>query len=259
MKQPVLFIGHGSPMNALADNEYSRTLNNLGHRVLQNPPKAILMISAHWETDHETHFTADTNPRQIYDMSGFPDELYELKYQPPGYPQIFTQTKELKVKPSENSWGLDHGTWSTLVHLFPKANIPVVQLSLDRSKSFSEHYQLAKKLVVLREQNILIIGSGNIVHNLRNFEWKEKAPVMSWSADFDSWVNEQVQKRDDQNLIENWYNHPSGQMAVPTPEHFLPLIYCLGASFESREVNLPEVIYNEIQNGSISMRSYWFS
>lgn len=258
MKQPVLFIGHGSPMNALADNEYSRTLNELGERLLKNPPKAILMVSAHWETDHGTYFTADTNPKQIYDMSGFPDELYEIKYQPPGYPQMFSQNLTLAIKPSENSWGLDHGTWSTLVHLFPKADIPVVQLSLDRSKSFTEHYRLAEKLAYLRDQNILILGSGNIVHNLRNFDWKEKAPIMPWSADFDSWVHEQVKNRDDQKLIEDWRNHPSGKLAVPTPEHFLPLVYCLGASFETRRTE-PQVIYNEIQNGSISMRSYWFN
>lgn len=258
MRQPVLFIGHGSPMNALADNEYSRTLNDLGERLLKNPPKAILMISAHWETDHGTYFTADTQPKQIYDMSGFPDELYQLKYQPPGYPQMFSKKTELGIKPSENNWGLDHGTWSTLVHLFPKADIPVVQLSLDRSKSFTEHYRLAEKLSDLREQNILILGSGNIVHNLRNFDWKEKAPVMPWSSDFDHWVHQQVKNRDDQKLIEDWHKHPAGKMAVPTPEHFLPLVYCLGASFENRTTP-PEVVYNEIQNGSISMRSYWFS
>ncbi len=258
MRQPVLFIGHGSPMNALADNEYSRTLNDLGERLLKNPPKAILMVSAHWETAHGTYFTADTKPKQIYDMSGFPDELYEIKYQPPGYPQMFDKKSELGIKPAENSWGLDHGAWSTLVHLFPKADIPVVQLSLDRSKSFTEHYRLAEKLADLREQGILILGSGNIVHNLRNFDWKEKAPVMPWSSDFDHWVHQQVKNRDDQNLIESWDKHPAGKLAVPTPEHFLPLVYCLGASFENR-INPPEVVYNEIQNGSISMRSYWFS
>ncbi|AZZ36225.1 4,5-DOPA dioxygenase extradiol [Bdellovibrio sp. qaytius] len=257
MRQPVLFIGHGSPMNALADNEYSKTLNELGQRLLKNPPKAILMISAHWETTLNTFFTADTKPKQIYDMSGFPDELYELKYQPPGYPQMFAQHPELEIKPLKDSWGLDHGTWSTLVHLFPKADIPVVQLSLDRNKSFTEHYRLAEKLSALRDEGILILGSGNIVHNLRNFDWKEKAPVMPWSADFDSWVHEQVKVRNDQKLIDEWVMHPSGKLAVPTPEHFLPLVYCLGASFENRSTQ--EVVFNEIQNGSISMRSYWFN
>ena len=256
MKQPVLFIGHGNPMNALADNQYSKTLNSLGERLKKNPPKAILMVSAHWETSLNTYFTADTNPKQIYDMSGFPDELYQLKYNPAGYPQLF-QNLNIDVKPLENTWGLDHGTWSTLVHLFPKADIPVVQLSLDRSKSFTEHYRLAEKLSALRDKGILIIGSGNIVHNLRNFDWKENAPVMSWSADFDSWVHEQVKDRNDQKLIDEWVTHPSAKMAVPTTEHFLPLVYCLGASYENRTAN-PEVIYNEIQNGSISMRSYWF-
>lgn len=257
MRQPVLFIGHGSPMNALANNEYSKTLNALGERLKKNPPKAILMVSAHWETARDTYFTADTKPKQIYDMSGFPDELYEVKYQPAGYPQMFQNLKDLNIKPSEGNWGLDHGTWSTLIHLFPKADIPVVQLSLDRSKSFTEHYRLAEKLTALRDENILILGSGNIVHNLRNFDWKEKAQVMPWSADFDSWVHEQVKDRNDKNLIENWGNHPSGKLAVPTPEHFLPLVYCLGASFENRTKS-PEVIYSEIQNASISMRSYWF-
>ena len=256
MKQPVLFIGHGSPMNALADNEYSRTLNKLGEQLLKSRPKAILMISAHWETKLGTYFTADTKPKQIYDMSGFPDELYELKYQPVGYPQMFNNYKELGIKPSENNWGLDHGTWSTLVHLFPKADIPVVQLSLDRSKSFTEHYRLAEKLSALRDEGILILGSGNIVHNLRNFDWKEKAPVMPWAADFDGWVHDKVKNRNDKELIDEWVFHPSGKMAVPTPEHFLPLVYCLGASYETRSSQ--EVFYNEIQNGSISMRSYQF-
>lgn len=255
MQQPVLFLGHGSPMNALADNEYSRTLSAIGKELLKNPPTAVLMISAHWET-HGSFFTADAVPKQIYDMYGFPDELYTLKYQPAGYPQMLT-ANNLGIKPAEGSWGLDHGTWSTLVHLFPNAEIPVVQLSLDRDKSMTEHYRLAEKLSALREKNILIIGSGNIVHNLRNFDWNEKAPVMSWSADFDHWVHENVIRRDDQNIIANWNKHPHGQLAVPTPEHFLPLIYCLGASFETRSTQ-PKVIYNEIQNGSISMRSYWF-
>jgi 4,5-DOPA dioxygenase extradiol len=259
MRQPVLFIGHGSPMNALAHNEYSRTLYTLGERLLKNPPKAILMISAHWETDRATYFTADTNPKQIYDMYGFPDELYELKYHPVGYPQMFDKNLDLGIRPSENNWGLDHGTWSTLVHLFPKADIPVVQLSIDRSKTFAEHYLLAEKLQALRDQNILILGSGNIVHNLRNFDWKEKAPVMPWAADFDSWIDKQVEVRDDKKLLEHWMDHPSAKMAVPTPEHFLPLVYCLGASASTITDAKPETVFNEIQNGSIAMRSYWFN
>lgn len=258
MKQPVLFIGHGSPMNAIARNEYSQTLNTLGEKLLKNPPTAILMISAHWESQNATYFTADKNPKQIYDMYGFPDELYQLKYQPLGYPQMFDQKAVLDIKKSENNWGLDHGTWSTLVHLFPQAQIPVVQLSLDRSKTFAQHYQLAQKLSDLRDQNILIIGSGNIVHNLRNFSWREDSPVMPWASDFDSWINELVTAREDQKLVDQWQTHPSAKMSVPTPEHFLPLIYCLGASASTKE-NTPEVIFDEIQNGSIAMRSFWFT
>ena len=256
MKQPVLFLGHGSPMNALVKNDFSKNLNLIGEKLSANKPSAILMISAHWQT-HGSFYTSDETPKQIYDMSGFPDELYEVKYQPPGYPQMFAGHSDWHIKPSTGNWGLDHGTWSTLIHLFPKADVPVVQLSLDVDKNFDQHYQLAKKLSTLREQNILILGSGNIVHNLRNFSLEEKAPPMPWSLQFDHWVNENVISRNDEVILHEWSKHPQGKMAVPTTEHFLPLVYCLGAS-ANPVGQKPQVIFDEIQNGSISMRSYWF-
>ncbi|MFN3453781.1 MAG: 4,5-DOPA dioxygenase extradiol [Pseudobdellovibrio sp.] len=261
-KQPVLFIGHGSPMNALARNQYSKTLNLLGENLLKNPPKAILMISAHWETQG-VFFTNKNPPQQIYDMYGFPDELYEVQYHPNGYPDLFNNLSLPELSPSQvlgqYEWGIDHGSWSILVHLFPDAKIPVVQLSLDRRKNFKEHYEFAKLLQPLREENILIIGSGNIVHNLRKISWKENAPIMEWSLDFDQWVNKNVTSRQDHEIVENWISHPSGKIAVPTPEHYLPLIYSLGASAQIKEKSsTPQIIYDEIQNGSISMRSYLF-
>lgn len=262
MKQPVLFIGHGSPMNALADNHYSETLKHLGEKLLVHKPKAILMISAHWETDG-TFFTSDEKPVQIFDMHGFPEDLYKVKYQPVGFPKMFGG-RFPEIHPSielgQQHWGIDHGAWSILVHLFPNADIPVVQLSIDTNKSFQQHYELGKKIAALRDENILIIGSGNIVHNLRNFDWKENAPVMDWSFQFDQWIHENVLNNDDPDIINNWNKHPYGKMSVPTPEHFAPLVYCLGASSnENPEIRDTKVIFDEIQNGSIAMRSYLFS
>lgn len=163
-KMPVIFVGHGTPMNAIEDNEYTRKWQEIGLNM--EKPKAILSISAHWVSENNTYIQKEEHPVQIYDMYGFPKKLYELKYEPIGDLELSNRVEELLNIDINNKWGIDHGTWAVLCHMFPKADIPVIQLSLDYNKSFKEHFELAKKLKVLREEGILIFCSGNVVHNL---------------------------------------------------------------------------------------------
>jgi len=259
-KFPVCFFGHGSPMNAVAKNDYTKTINDFGQKI-NAKPDCILMISAHWETQG-FYYTDAQPPKQIYDMYGFPDELYKLKYTPSGYPQIFKNTPELDfIQPASqlgsHQWGIDHGTWSVLTHLHPAADIPVVQLSLNRNLGVQDHFELGQKLATLDLEKIWIMGSGNIVHNLRRFSWEEKAPIMDWSASFDQWIHQNVAAQKYEAIIHDWQKHPSAQLAVPSLEHFLPFIVCLGLADKLKLT--PQVIYDGIQNASLAMRSYSFT
>ncbi len=255
-KMPVVFLGHGSPMNAINENEYSLAFQRLGQTLPQ--PKALLVISAHWMTEG-TWVTHMERPKTIHDFYGFPQELFDVQYPAPGDPQLAEKVSSIvknpEVKCDDEQWGLDHGTWSVLRHLYPKNNIPVVQLSLDLSKPPEFHFHLGEQLRELREQGVLILGSGNIVHNLRQVKWEEDAAPYDWALNYDEWVKESVLKRNFDPLIFNAIDSQEGRLSVPTWEHYLPFLYVLGAS-ESSDSVIFDV--EGVQNGSISMRSFRF-
>jgi 4,5-DOPA dioxygenase extradiol len=250
-KMPVIFIGHGSPMNALADNDFTRSLKNLSRQI--ETPKAILVVSAHWVTGG-TLFQGSAHPKTIHDFGGFPRELYEIQYPAAGEPRFASALEKDHVGKSTEEWGLDHGAWTILRHIYPEANIPVFQMSLDRAIGFKEHYELGQKINFLREQGVLIIGSGNIVHNLRQIEWQENAPAYDWAIDFDHKVKSALETHDHSALINILQDHPTlTKLAHPSYEHYIPLLYTLGASEKKDELTS---IFEGIQNASISMRSF---
>lgn len=245
-----LFIGHGSPMNALQHNAFVQQWQN---QVQDRAPKAILMISAHWYTQG-TAVTAMEMPRTIHDFYGFPDELHQLQYPAPGQPELASQIKTL-LSPHpvtlDLNWGLDHGTWSVLIHLFPKATIPVVQLSLDQNLTPAEHLELAKKLAPLRQQGVMIIGSGNIVHNLRLLDWQSTQPPV-WATHFNSQIKEFLRTKNVDAVAQYQHLAEAARLAVPHPDHFLPLLYVLGSRLEHDQISL---FNDEIVFGTLSMLS----
>lgn len=253
---PALFIGHGSPMNALAKNNYTEALNTVRSRIPSNP-KAILCISAHWLTKGTFISSTDT-PDLIYDFYGFPDELYNVKYAAKGSSAIATSIrdslKKIKIQ-FDDERGLDHGAWSVLKHIYPDAEIPILQLSIDIAQPPEYHLKLGEQLSKLRDEGILILGSGNIVHNLQNFSWREDEPPFSWAVEFDTWVKQQLEKRDFKALAYDYHKTAAGRLSVPTTDHYLPLLYILGASQEPDRLHF---IYENIQNGSIAMSSFIF-
>ena len=254
--QPVLFLGHGSPLNAIADNAFTRTLGALGARLPR--PKAVLCVSAHWLT-RGTRVTGMAKPRTIHDFGGFPEALYQARYPAPGSPALAALVRETvgagSVEIDESEWGLDHGAWSVLRHLYPKADVPVVQLSIDDGAPARRHFELGEKLRPLRDKGILILGSGNIVHNLRRLSFEESAPPEAWAVEFDAWVKGRLEARDFESLSGDLAAAPSGRLAVPTPEHYDPLLYVLGACDERDKLRFE---FEGIQNGAISMRSVSF-
>ncbi len=253
---PILFIGHGTPMNAIAKNDYTETLNLLGASL--PAPKAILTISAHWLTNG-TFITSTDTPKIIYDFYGFPDELYKVTYPAPGSEKMALEIQksltETEIQLDNGSWGFDHGTWSVLKHLFPKAEVPVLQLSIDIRKSPENHLNLGHQLARLREQGILIVASGNIVHNLRSFSWRETDDVYPWAEEFDSWVKKQLLERNFAALATEYNKTEAGRMSVPSLDHYLPLLHIAGAS---RKEDKLRFVYEKIQNASIAMRSFIF-
>jgi 4,5-DOPA dioxygenase extradiol len=250
---PVLFIGHGSPMNALGNNAYAAALNALGKTLPM--PKAILAISAHWETDGTQVLFANL-PKTIHDFNGFPGELYEIQYPAPGAPELARRVEQLTGAKMVSDWGLDHGTWAVLRHIYPEANVRVTQLSLNRSLSSIEHVEFARKLKLLRQEGVLILASGNIVHNLREIDWREDAVPQPWAVEFDNAIKSAILKGD-VTAITNFtgIDPVATRMSVPTPEHFIPLLYAMGASDTTDAITFP---FEEMQNSSISMRSVRF-
>lgn len=247
---PVLFVGHGNPMNAIEENPFSKGWSQVGASL--PTPNAILCISAHWETVG-TQVTAMEQPRTIHDFYGFPPELFACRYPAPGFPdladRIIAQIKSIKVLPDQE-WGLDHGTWSVLMRMFPKADIPVLQLSLDRGWSAQSHYDLGRELKALREQDVLVIGSGNLVHNLRLVVWEDTA--FDWATEFDEKVRDWILKEEHDPIIHYEQQGRAGQLAVNSAEHYEPLLYILGM----KEPGEPVRFFNEkIWGGSVSMRS----
>jgi 4,5-DOPA dioxygenase extradiol len=251
-KMPVLFVGHGSPMNAIEDNEYSRTWRAIAERMPK--PEVILSISAHWYT-HGTKIMNEANPKTIYDMYGFPRELYEITYNTPGSPVIARVSKELISRETQydNSWGIDHGTWSVLVHMYPDRDVPVFQISIDADAPPEAHYAISKELSTLRKQGVLIFGSGNIVHNLRLVDWHKANKGFDWAYEFDDYIYENILNKKHENILRyNDFGH-SARLAVPTPDHFYPLLYTLGASDKDDKIS----VYNKsCELGSLTMTSY---
>ncbi len=254
-RMPVLFIGHGSPMNALAQNDYTKTLNRLGQTL--EKPKAILCISAHWMTK-STLVTNDIKPKTIHDFYGFPEPLFKVQYPAPGLPSLaqdIARTIRVPKITEDGTWGLDHGTWAVLRHIYPEAKIPVLQLSLAVTEKPEYHYQLGKELRSLREQGVLILGSGNVVHNLRTINWDTHAKPYEWALEFDHWVKERLQARDDHALVHKFLDKEAGKLSNPSLDHYLPLLYILGAADAKDNLQFD---FEGMQNASISMRSLSF-
>jgi 4,5-DOPA dioxygenase extradiol len=244
---PALFIGHGSPMNAIETNPFTESLNLLGKSFIPKP-KAILVVSAHWLAKGSYVFT-DSFPEQIYDFYGFPQALFDVKYPAAGSPEFAGMTIALSSEIKENnSWGIDHGSWTVLKHMFPAADIPVFQLSIDMSKPLSYHSNLAKSLLPLRNQGVLILGSGNIVHNLR-YVYAQNAPY-DWAIEFDEWVKNKIDIRDFDSLINFEKQGTAARLSVPTMDHYIPLIYALALAEESEDI---AYTYEGIET-SLSMR-----
>jgi 4,5-DOPA dioxygenase extradiol len=254
-KMPVLFIGHGSPMNAIGENEFVSGWRAIGKTLPK--PNAILCVSAHWETKG-TYVTAMSKPPTIHDFGGFPKELFEVEYPAPGNPELANETKNI-VKKSEvgldTRWGLDHGCWSVVKHLYPNADVPVIQLSLDYFQPPQYHYDLARELSSLRNKGVLIIGSGNMVHNLGLVSW-EKMEVpgygYDWALEADEKMKKFILSNDHKQLIDYKMQGKAFNLAIPTPDHFLPLLYSLALKEENEKI---EVFNDKAVAGSLTMTS----
>jgi 4,5-DOPA dioxygenase extradiol len=252
-KMPVMFIGHGNPMNAIEDNAYHRSWQDIGKKMPR--PKAILSVSAHWITKG-TMVTGMSHPKTIHDFGGFPKKLFDQVYPAPGSPELAKLTKELVTYShlqTDDSWGLDHGTWSVLLPMYPMADIPVYQLSLDYDQPPTYHYEIGKQLGKLREKGVLIIGSGNLVHNLREIDWSGSGKAFDWAVEFDTKFTEWMNKGDHASIMN--YQKILGNtatMAHPTYDHLLPLFYVLGLQQKNEKITY---FNDQIDMGSISMRS----
>lgn len=250
---PVLFVGHGSPMNAIEHNAFTEALHGLSAHLPR--PKAVCVVSAHWVTSGP-HVMASEHPRTIHDFYGFPPELYEVKYPAPGAPDEAAKlASDPEILPDQE-WGLDHGSWSVLRHIYPKADVPAFQLSLDSRRSFKEHLDLGREIASLRERGVLILGSGNIVHNLRRIAWDDPHGAYDWAMEFDARVKNAVGAHDATALSEpEKWGEALLATAHPTVEHYLPLLYCAGSTDERDAVSYP---YEGFDFGSISMRAVLF-
>ena len=253
-KMPVLFLGHGSPMNAIEENEFVSGFRKVGNEITK--PNAIMCISAHWET-RGTQVTAMQNPRTIHDFRGFPKELYEVQYPANGSPELAQETQraisQTEVHLDEH-WGLDHGTWSVIKHMYPDADVPVIQLSLDYTKPASYHFELARQLSPLREKGILIVGSGNIVHNLGKIDWQRLNDYFGydWANEANTKIKGLIENGDFAALINYEKLGSAFKLAIPTPEHYLPLLYILALQRKQEAISF---FNDKAIGGSISMTS----
>jgi 4,5-DOPA dioxygenase extradiol len=254
-KMPVLFIGHGSPMNGIEDNEFSRRWAQMGREI--PTPAAVLVVSAHWLT-RGTHITAMPQPKTIHDFGGFPKALYEVQYPAPGSPELAKVTQQLITKTNvglDHDWGLDHGAWTIIRHMYPNANIPVLQLSIDYHQPPQYHYELAKELAALRKKGVLIMGSGNMVHNLRMVAWdKADQPEFGydWSIEMNTLFKKHISDGNHQALIDYEQLSKSASLAIPTPDHYYPLLYALAL----QEKNDQPLFFNDkVVMGSLTMTS----
>ena len=254
-KMPVLFLGHGSPMNAIEDNEFTKGWKEIGKTLPK--PNAILCVSAHWET-RGTFITAMEKPTTIHDFGGFPQALFDVQYPAPGSPELARETKNLITKTEvglDDKWGLDHGAWSVIKHLYPNADIPVIQISLDYYQSPQYHYELAKELSSLRKKGVLIIGSGNMVHNLGKAVWekiKEPEYGFDWAIEASEKMKKYIISNDHKSLINYKSQGKAFDLAIPTPDHYLPLLYTLALKEDNEKVSL---FNDKAIMGSLTMTS----
>lgn len=248
---PALFVGHGSPLNAIRTNAWTQAWSALGRELPR--PRAILAVSAHWYVEG-TAVTAMSRPRTLHDFGGFPPELYAARYPAPGQPQLARHVQRLLAPLAvslDDSWGLDHGSWSVLCHLYPDAEVPVVQLSIDARQPPAFHYELGQRLRALRAEDILILGSGNVVHNLRAYDWGEPdVQPYEWALRFEAVVRAHLSSADHAALTDYPALGADALLAAPTPEHYLPLLYVLGASTPGEPVRYPT---EGFEGGSVSM------
>ena len=253
---PTLFVGHGNPINALYDNPFTQALNKIGNNLTKRTDiQAIMVVSAHWLTNG-TFVSTKPNPETIYDFGGFPDELFKIKYPAKGSPEFAQKVKETSANiQTNNDWGLDHGAWTILKHLFPKAHLPVFQLSIDYHKPLSYHFELAKHLKALRQKGLLIIGSGNIVHNLKlsfqHFAKNDTTPA-DWAIEFDNWVKTKLNEHDFNALTHPESAGNSAKLSIPTPDHYIPLLYTLATADPNETLS---TLYEEVAFGGMSMRT----
>ena len=250
---PAIFFGHGNPMNALAQNAYTEAWARIGREIPR--PKAILCVSAHWYIP-AVAVTAMERPRTIHDFGGFPRELFVVQYPAPGSPELAARVQELlgeNVIADDRHWGLDHGTWSVLCHVFPEADIPVLQLSIDETHPAAFHHDLGKRLSALRDEGVLVIGSGNLVHNLHTYAWgKHDVEPFHWALRFEEKARELIMSDNHEPLIDYESLGKNALLSAPTPDHYLPLLYILGAKRDGENVAFP---VEGFDGGSISMLS----
>ena len=248
---PAIFFGHGNPMNAVTANGYTEAWRRMGAETPR--PKAVLAISAHWYVPG-TGVTVATAPRTIHDFGGFPDELYRVQYPAPGDPALARRVRDLLAPlevTSDTDWGLDHGTWSVLAHVYPQADVPVVQLSIDESRPAAFHFEIGQRLAPLREEGVLIVGSGNLVHNLRTYAWgKQPQDPYDWAIRFEDSARRLIRAGDHKPLIAYDTLGPDAALSIPTPDHYLPLLYVLGAAQQGEPITFP---VEGVDGGSISM------
>ena len=253
-RMPALFLGHGSPMNVLEDNPYTRAWQHLGATLPR--PRAILAVSAHWYT-RGTAVTAMNNPRTIHDFGGFPQALFDVRYPAPGSPALAQQVIDLLAPidvHADQEWGFDHGSWGVLAKMYPAADIPVVQLSIDATQPAEWHFELGRKLASLRDEGVMIVASGNVVHNLRMLRWQGAATTYPWAESFNEFVRENLGfagTAADHPLV-NYLQHEGAELSNPTPEHYLPLLYILGARADDEQISIP---IEGMEMGAISMMS----
>jgi 4,5-DOPA dioxygenase extradiol len=256
-KTPLLFIGHGHPMNALLDNNFTQTLAKLGQKI--EKPNAIMLVSAHWQTKG-TFVSVNPMPKAIYDFGSIDERLNQITYEPNGHPELARQvieTGSLYNIQEDLSMGLDHGAWVVLKHIFPKADVPVFELSIDYTQSTANHFQLANALKKMRKKGVLIIGSGNIVHNLKILDWNNiDAAPMDWAVEFDELVKAKLNSLDFQALVNYQQFGKLSELAHPTNEHYLPMLYILGLADKNEDI---KYIFEGFQYGSASMRCFQIS
>lgn len=249
---PAIFFGHGNPMNALANNDWTKGWAAIGQTIPW--PRVVLCVSAHWYLP-ATMVTAMSRPRTIHDFGGFPRELYQINYPAPGNPELAVRVQEmlapLEVNLDDRHWGLDHGTWSVLCHIYPEADVPVVQLSIDETQPPEFHYETAKRLNNLRDEGVLIIGSGNLVHNLHTYSWENrKVEPFDWAVRFENRARELLLADDHAPLINYQSLGRDAMLTAPTPDHYLPLLYVIAQAREGDDVTFP---IEGFDGGSISM------